>query len=952
MGRVINSDWNKPALAGVTELLLDMHPVEAGRPLDLGGVLLVTSTGTGGRRLRESLAWEVRKQGGSGLFPPELAMPTGLLKRVGGASLDHLPVASELQCLSVWADVLEGLQLGNYRALFPRMPVARGTDWIMAQAKEFHGLRKELVQGGIGFEGVADLEEGISPERNRWRDLRELEVAYLEKLRGGGLADPYLEEFRAAQEAGLPSGIRKVILAGVTDLSPLVEGALRNLEAQAPGCVAIITIGPEGGEGLFDGWGRPLVECWAERDTGVMEPNLHLCLDEQEEAGRIAKVLQSVPEADNRPAVGVADPELIPILRQACSISGIQTYDPQGLPVAKHGLFDLLRTLSRLAERKDFHDVEQFLKFPLVASWFGKSTGLEQAEIWRLLDDARQSGYPSTLEAFLNIPRKEKDAFSVGLETLGERIDGLAGEDFVPRLRQWTGGLFEDVEIRDKTEKLLLSKFAEVLSKGMEDLESLPFPTPPAAAFSLLLGALGSAQAATEHDPQATEMQGWLEILWDPNPNLLLAGIQDGKVPQSVTAHAFLPDSLREATGLQTNASRQARDTWLLACLQACRAGEGSLHVYLAKYTASGDPMLPSRILLQGLGDKLPGRVSGLFKDVHDDRPRPAWSCPEALKLQPPPLELPRIRVTAFSSFLQSPLLFWLNRDAEDLDPRKSEMAANDFGTLLHGVFEKFAKSPGKDSQEEGEIRENLYKALDTVARNRFGPQPALAVQAQLAAAKDRLRIAAQHQAACAQEGWRIVHCEMKMMGDDQEPVLQLEGTPVSGIIDRIDYHEGRNEYRVIDYKTTDTANTPAQTHLAKREASIAKLPEYAHFTDAEGKDCAWRDLQLPLYVLWAKLRYPGANFSAAYFNLPNTSRDSGIQLLELSEDSLSAAKDCATRVIDALKSNPAACNELKKTTFAPHEEYFERWFFHDPAKTLDLATLEGRNTKAEGTTF
>ena len=924
-------------MAGVTELLLGMHPVEAGRPLDFGGVLLVTSTGTGGRRLRESLAWEVRKQGGSGLFPPELAMPTGLLKRVGGVVPDHLPVASELQCLSVWASVLEGLQLGNYRALFPRMPVARGTDWVMAQAKEFHGLRKELVQGATGFEGVAALEEGVLPERNRWQDLRDLELMYLDKLVAAGLADPYLEELRAANEAALPGGIRKIILAGVTDLSPLVERALRNLEANAPGCVAIVTIGPDGGEGLFDDWGRPLVECWTERDTGVMEPNLQLCLDEQEEAGKLAQVFHGVPEPGNRPAVGVADPELIPILRQACSVAGIQTYDPQGLPVPKHGLFDLLRTLSRLAERKDFHDVEQFLKFPLVASWIAKSTGLGKAEIWRFLDDARQSGYPSTLEAFLNIPRKEKDAFYTGLENLGKRIDGLAGEDFVLQLRQWVGELFEGVEISDRIEKLLLTKFSEVLSKGMDDLESLPFPTPPAAAFSLLLGALGSAQAATEHDPQATEMQGWLEILWDPNPNLLLAGIQDGTVPQSVTADAFLPDSLREATGLQTNASRQARDTWLLASLQACREEEGSLHVYLAKYTASGDPMLPSRILLQGLGEKLPGRVSGLFKDVHDDRPRPAWSCPEALKLQPPPLELPRIRVTAFSAFLQSPLLFWLNRDAEDLDPRKSEMAANDFGTLLHRVFEKFAKSPGKDSQEEGEIRESLFKVLDTVATNRFGPQPALAVQAQLAAAKDRLRIAAKHQAACAQEGWRIVQCEMQMMGDDNEPVLQLEGTPVSGIIDRIDYHEGRNEYRVIDYKTTDTAKTPSQTHLAQRGASITKLPAYAHFTDAEGKDCAWRDLQLPLYVLWAKLRYPGANFSAAYFNLPNTSRDSGIQLLELSQDSLAAAKDCATGVIRELKTNPAACNELKKTTFAPHEEYFERWFFHDPAKTLHL---------------
>ncbi len=924
-------------MAGMTELLLEIYPVEAGRPLDLGGVLLVTSTGTGGRRLREALAWEVRKRGGSGLFPPELSMPTGLFRRVGGVSPEHLPVASELQCLSVWTSVLEGLPLGNYQALFPRMPVARGMDWTMGQAKEFHGLRRELVQGGIGFEGVAGMDVSHCPERNRWQDLRELELLYLDKLASAGLADPYLEELRAVKEAALPGEVRKVILAGVTDLSPLVEMALENLESRQPGCVSIVTVGPDGGEGLFDDWGRPLRECWEERDTGVLESHLHLCLDEQEESGRIAAVLASVKDLGNRPAVGVADPELVPALRKACSVAGIKTYDPQGLPVPKHGLFDLLRTLSRLAERKDFHDVEQLLKFPLVARWFEKSTGLEPEQTWRYLDDARQSGYPSSLEAFLQIPRKEKDAFYKGLEGLGKRIDEMEEEGFVVKLRQWAGELFEGMEISDRTEKILLSKFADVLSKGMEDLESLPFHIPAYTAFSLLLDALSKAQAATEHDPHATEVQGWLEILWDPNPNLLLAGIQDGKVPQSVTADAFLPDSLREATGLQTNASRKARDTWLLATLQACRTEEGSLQVFMAKYKASGDPMLPSRILLQGLGERLPARVKALFKDVHDNRPRPAWSCPDGLKLQPPPLDIPRIRVTAFSAFLESPLLFWLNRDAEDLDARKSEMAAHDFGILLHEVFEKFSKDPGQASTNEQEVRQTLFKILDNIALNRFGTQPALAVQAQLSAVKERLGVAAKHQAACAQEGWRIVQSEMWMIGGDDSPVLEFDGTPVSGIIDRIDYHEGRNEYRVIDYKTSDTAKTPSQSHLAQRAASIAKLPEFAHFSDADGKDCAWRDLQLPLYVLWGKLRFPGANFSAAYFNLPATTRDSGIQLLDLSIDSLAAAGTCAKGVIRELKTNPAACNDLKVTNPAPHLEPFARLYFHSPAQTLWL---------------
>jgi hypothetical protein len=95
--------------------------------------------------------------------------------------------------------------------------------------------------------------------------------------------------------------------------------------------------------------------------------------------------------------------------------------------------------------------------------------------------------------------------------------------------------------------------------------------------------------------------------------------------------------------------------------------------------------------------------------------------------------------------------------------------------------------------------------------------------------------------------------------------------------------------------------------------------------------------LQLPLYVLWGKLRFPGANFSAAYFNLPATTRDSGIQLLDLSIDSLAAAGTCAKGVIRELKTNPAACNDLKVTNPAPHLEPFARLYFHSPAQTLWL---------------
>jgi ATP-dependent helicase/nuclease subunit B len=40
----------------------------------------------------------------------------------------------------------------------------------------------------------------------------------------------------------------------------------------------------------------------------------------------------------------------------------------------------------------------------------------------------------------------------------------------------------------------------------------------------------------------------------------VVAGLNDGLVPDAVVGDAFLPESLRERLGLKTNAARLARD--------------------------------------------------------------------------------------------------------------------------------------------------------------------------------------------------------------------------------------------------------------------------------------------------------------------------------------------------------------------------------------------------------
>src|SRR5690606_26051835 len=81
----------------------------------------------------------------------------------------------------------------------------------------------------------------------------------------------------------------------------------------------------------------------------------------------------------------------------------------------------------------------------------------------------------------------------------------------------------------------------------------------------------------------AVELLGWLELLWEDAPHLVVAGFNDGRVPEAVVGDPFLPESLRGRLGLKTNAERFARDAYVLQAIAQCRATGGRLDLLLGK---------------------------------------------------------------------------------------------------------------------------------------------------------------------------------------------------------------------------------------------------------------------------------------------------------------------------------------------------------------------------------
>jgi hypothetical protein len=313
--------------------------------------------------------------------------------------------------------------------------------------------------------------------------------------------------------------------------------------------------------------------------------------------------------------------------------------------------------------------------------------------------------------------------------------------------------------------------------------------------------------------------------------------MNEGFVPKTRAADPWLPDGLRRALGMPGAEAGLARDKAMLAQLvQRCR----SLTLIVGRRDARGDPLAPSRAVLATSGAALARRVARLTDpDEAQGRNRrwPLHTAPRTtceIPAPSPPIELTRLRVTAFKSFFKCPRRFWLScvEKLEEIAAAPSELDPLAFGSFAHLALEALKDDEIGRSHDPQRIAQHLAATVDRLLLERFGAAPRTALLIQAAALKARLARFAAQQAAWSREGWRILATELKLPDDVTLP-LRPDETPlvVSGRVDRIDVHPERG-VRIIDFKTSEDAKDPLEEHI---EADDAGAPQ-------------WIDLQLPLY--------------------------------------------------------------------------------------------------------
>ena len=117
-------------------------------------------------------------------------------------------------------------------------------------------------------------------------------------------------------------------------------------------------------------------------------------------------------------------------------------------------------------------------------------------------------------------------------------------------------------------------------------------------AISFILQELSSVNIppdAPKESVPSIELLGWLELALDEAPVLIVTGMNNEIVPSKLNYPGWLPETIRFNLELDRRDRRFARDAYIYEFLVHSK---DHLRVISGRRGISGDPLLPSRILL------------------------------------------------------------------------------------------------------------------------------------------------------------------------------------------------------------------------------------------------------------------------------------------------------------------------------------------------------------------
>jgi ATP-dependent helicase/nuclease subunit B len=902
MSRIFFLTQKETLPAAVAAHLLAERKPEGGL-LSFEDTMVLTMTAQTGRRIVDRLAHAARATDAI-LLPPRTGTPAGLTKGADAA------VATPLQSVAAWVETVLAVEEERVRqAGWKRTDAGGRTDLGLG----LYRLATETAKAGqtiASAAGKVDAPEDVE----RWAAWAELERRYLRRLQDRGKRCPQEAELARAQDPVLPEGIRRVVLAGVVDASPLAVTAWESLDKKGIQ-VEILVWAPGLKESeareAFDSHGRTVAAFWRKREM-LMEVEPELRRDGEDLALAAVEHLAGLLSKKNpgKATVVADDAALGRDLAGRIGQAGGRAYLAAGRPLEEQSIRKLLRDLAEFCREGSFRAMDVLLHDPDFLRWILRETKIKAGPAnW--LGAWAESGY-GTMEANLESAQRmttEVDAEKVMpvLRRLAQLRGVLAGPDWPRELRAMLLALYGEKELEENRGEV---EAAKSIDEALTEAEAGTGRELGLAGWVELLRSLGGAW--TEEKPKgAVEIEGWLDAAGEDAETLILAGLNEGLLPRGPAPDAMLTEAAKRKLGLPDREFLEARDLALLSGMEAGRK-KGGLVVLTAQNGEAGEPLRPSRLLFRVPEEALARRVERLAAEAE---PKETGNAREAFQRHK--LRIPRpdpakradlLHVTDFSAFLACPLRFYLSRrlgwrpgeePAPGLDGRR-------FGTWMHEVLGEFGADPViRASADPAKI----YDYVKARWEGKFQPWEVtgalrLNLDLQRESGLERLKRFAEIQAGLAGEGWRIQSTETPLGEERELPgrskkvrcfSVGLEDFWVQGRADRIDEHPELG-LRVVDYKTGREKEAAAYHFAGGRRAMFQRSPPYARLNRMDKKGnmgtACWINLQLPLYLeAVAGSERPA---QAGYFYLGEDLGEIGWKPLDLKKEERESARECA----------------------------------------------------------
>jgi len=924
--------WTRSLAESVSDYLLkDRSDI----PFSLRDTIIVVPTAQSGRRLRHALARYADKQG-TGVLTGAVITPFRLLNdRLADAGVDQL---AETAC---WMDVLTSSCCRQLRALFPRLPKEVDFKWRRDAVDTLIKVRAQLAEAGLTESEVAASGLIHEAEVSRWRDVETLSDLVQARMKSLGLAESTQAQLNAASTALPPDGICNIVIAACPELAPLLQKLLFRWSEKIH--IDIIVHAPPELAHTFNEWGCPKTDYW--RNEAMIEleqcgASLLAVGSPKEQALAVQAVMEDHEEwaVNGGFAIGVPDESVTPYIVNTLQKMGCPCFDPAGISYRLHPIYQWLKSWRDLAVHRTYESLREFVRLAQVLDYLERAHHLTCAGLLGELDELQNECLPFSVNDVAAFVKGREGAFPSlstfmpWLLSLLERDNVLLPDAMVEQLvHLYDGYLLAPGNPVDDSFIAVARHLVDAWSDQLELRKMFP-------AFKdnewldLLLESAGRSFFYNEARQDSVELEGWLELPWNDSPLMMVTGMNEGFVPDGRFEDMFLPDSIKEKLGLKSDASRCARDAYILCALNETRRNGGHLALIAGRASDRGDVLKPSRLFWRCHDEILLQRADAFFtsRQVHQVIPEKTFNI--NLVMAPPDerarqqVERRVWNVTDFAAYLGCPFRFYLNRklEMEPVNDTADELDAMEFGKLVHGALEHFGKTKSLWSSDNPDfIAEALKDMVENAVRSLYGRRPPITVELQVQSAIQRLKAFARLHVEDFKTGWEIVAVEKKL-------VIKLDDVEIRGKIDRVDRHED-GRIRVLDYKTYDKVKSPEAVHFRAPRADDVR-PYVAVTVTSKDKRGAekirerhWSDLQLPLYMKFLEEEFGSdARISAGYVLLTKAVSDVAIQLwdgldVRLTGTAFECARGCIRDVAHGLYWPPLVAYA--------NDQYDENWW-------------------------